>query len=144
MGLAPHLRPGVGAARVEAMPSRDWCSTRPMRRAAPRLAAAAGAATTASSMLACAANEKSDSQRISDTCLKEDGTKCVVSDARVHLFECDIDVNIGGGTYIFRLRLRNNAIDIFHVHAACTKHCVLRRDTLDGQDPVMVAGNHVR
>lgn len=45
------------------------------------------------------ATEKSDSQRIADTCLKEDGTKFVVSDAVVHLFECDIDVEICGETY---------------------------------------------
>ena len=49
-------------------------------------------------VVACA-NEKSDSQRVADTCLKEGGTKCVVSDALVHLFECDIDVNIGGKPY---------------------------------------------
>ena len=49
-------------------------------------------------IVACA-NQKSDSQRIADTCLKEAGTKCVVSEALVHLFECDIDVDIGGNLY---------------------------------------------
>lgn len=49
-------------------------------------------------IVACA-HAKSDAQRISDTCMKEAGTRCVASDATVHLFGCDVDVNIGGEMY---------------------------------------------
>lgn len=79
-------------------------------------------------VVACA-NEKSDSQRIADTCLKEGGTKCVVSDAIVHLFECDIGVDIGGSTY------KHACIQKLHLQDGQTLFWVVGSNTLPRSCP---------